>query len=163
MRFWLVLVSLMLASGSLIAADDAPLRKVDLMRIVGRPVLDADTTAEGLFVYLHQGRLFIAATARKDDIARGKKSTYQLRLTTEKTPTQVELGAFSRQKARGSKETWLLSIHVGKRAQKMSLKVDAEVVISDVRVGAGGRTSAAPILLGPLGRRGATSVSLGRY
>jgi hypothetical protein len=158
-----LLLFLALASSAAPAADEGPLRKVDLMRVVGRPVLEADTTAEGLYVYLHQGRLHIAAKARKEDLARGKKSSYQLRLTADSPPTAVELGAFQRQKQRVGKESWLLVIHVGKSAQKMSFKVDGEFVVSDARVGTGGRTNAAPILLGPLGRRGASSVTFGRY
>lgn len=161
--WWAIgLVSLALA-GSAWAADEAPIKKLDLMRIVGRPVLDAEGTPEGLFVFLHQGRLHLAAVPRKEDLARGKKSTYQVRVSMDKAPSSVELGGFSRQRQKGAKETWLLTVHVGKRAQKMSFKPEGEVVVSEARVGAGGRAGVAPILLGPLGRRGASAVSLGRY
>lgn len=146
-----------------LAADEGPVRKIDVMRIVGRPVLDAESAPEGLYLYLHQGKLHLAAVARKEDLSRGKKSTYQLRLNMDKAPASVQLGAYQRQKQKGSKESWLLTVHVGKRPQTMSFAFDGEVEVSDARVGTGGRTAAAPILLGPLGRRAASSVSLGRY
>lgn len=153
----------LLSASSLLAAEEEPLRKVDLMRIVGRPVLDAESTPEGLYVYLHQGRVHIGAKARQEDLARGKKSSYQLRITTEKPPIGLDLGTFTRQRLKGGKDTSLFVVHVGKRPQRMSFKFEGELVVSDARVGAGGRTTAAPILLGPLGRRGASAVTLGRY
>lgn len=162
-RFWLSLAMSMSLAASAFAADEPPIKRQDVMRIVGRPVLDAETTPEGVFAYLHQGKLHLAAVARREDLARGKKSVYQLRVSLDKAPSAVELGGFSRQKQKGAKETWLLTVHVGKRAQKMSFKVDGEVILSEARVGTGGRSAPAPLLLGPLGRRAAGTVSLGRY
>lgn len=149
-------VLLLLLPLSALAAEE-PLKKIDRMKLVGPPVLD-DTTAPGLYLWIEDGWFQLAAVT---DLPFGTKKrrlkTYAITVSSTK-PITEKLGGFKR--AGGSETGFTAHVAVGAHPERGRFKTEGEVVISNVETEQG---HSVPIFVGPLAKRAATSVRIGRF
>jgi hypothetical protein len=142
MRALLVAVLLVLAPQA--PSKEAPVRKLDRTKAVGAPVLD-EKAAEGIYVWLEDGWFNVAA------VAHPKKRKKQMSVTVRasKSIDKAE-GDFARRAQGGG---IAFRAPVGALPVKGRFKTDGEITVS----------TAHALFVGPLSRKAASPLSIGRY
>ena len=138
-----LIAALLLLAAPTKEPKDAPLKKVDRTMAVGAPVLD-EKTQEGIYVWLEDGWFNVAAVSR----ARSKRSmSVAFRATKKIEKTE---GDFTKRDQSGGIN---LSASVGEVAVKGRFKTEGEVTVKTTH----------PLYIGPLSKKAASTVSIGRY
>ena len=137
--------------GLVAASPTAPIRKVDRMRVVGGPVLDAETRP-GVYVWVEDGFFRVAVVGRRE-----RRSTLRVRLETTAAFGAADLGDF-RATTVGARRI-VLEARVQRVPAQARFKTDGELVVSEARI----NRRTAPIFVGPLSARAAARVRIGRY
>lgn len=139
-------------------AEPAPLKKVDRMRVVGPPVLDA-TAAEGVYFWLEDGWYYLGATTTLPfGVKKAPHKTMRVHLAFAEDVTAEELGPFK--KDDGGERFLELEVVVGAHPERGRFKTEGTVTIQEAKLEGGG---AVPIFVGPLAKRAAAGVRIGRF
>jgi hypothetical protein len=160
MRFGGVLLPLLLelsfvGLGTPAGADNR-IHKIDRTKVVGPPVLD-DTAAEGVYIWLEDGWFQLAAVTNLPFGTKKKRTkTYTLSVASTQ-PIQEKLGRFK--KTGGREKAISLRVVVGPRAERGMFKTEGDITVSVVEVA--GRPAA--LYVGPLSKRAASTVKIGRF
>jgi hypothetical protein len=139
-----------------LARADEPLKKIDRAKVVGPPVLDASAEA-GVYVWLEEGWYQIAAVTNLPfGTQKRMTKTYKVAISSTKEITD-KLGSFK--KERGGSKDMKLSVTVGATAERAQFKTEGDVTVSGAVEG----KHTIPIFVGPLSKRGAAAVRIGRF
>lgn len=141
----LLLAALFLLAPGAPAKRSKPLQQLDRTKAVGAPVLD-EKTKEGVYVWLEDGWFNVAAVARSKK--RKKQMSVSVRSTKKIAKTEGDFGARAQ-----SNTTLSLSARVGEVPVKGRFKTEGDVTVS----------SSHALFVGPLSKRAAATVSIGRY
>lgn len=134
-----------------------PLRVVDRMKVVGAPVLD-ETTAEGVYVWIEDGTVRVAAVPKAASGAqKPRRRTFAVRVESNQTITAVSGGDFEIRGA-GSGSVNLAAKLTSAPAQ-VTLRTQGEVVVAAASADGKG----VPIFVGPLASRAVPGVRIGRF
>lgn len=141
----LLLLALLLAPVAARAkTKEAPVRRLDRTKVVGAPVLD-EKARPGVYLWVEDGWFQVAAVAKKGR----RKARVKVRVDATKKIRKVR-GDFSVRRARSG---LVLTAAVGSVPVKGKFKTGGNVTISADEA----------IFVGPLARRAARSVTIGRY
>lgn len=152
----LTAAAVLFSAGFARAADDEPLKKIDRARVVGPPVLDASAAA-GIYVWLEEGWYQIAAVTNLPyGTQKRMTKTYKVAISSTKEISD-KLGSFK--KERGGQKDMKLSVTVGATAERAQFKTDGDITVSGALEG----KRAIPIFVGPLSKRAAATVHIGRF
>jgi hypothetical protein len=122
---------------------EPPLKKVDRTKAVGAPVLD-EKAPEGIHVWLEDGWFHVAAVSRAK-----RKRTMTVSVRSSKKIDKTEGDFSARAQSRGVN----FSASVGEVPVKSRFKTEGEITVSTNH----------PLFVGPLSKRAASSLSIGRY
>lgn len=123
---------------------EAPVRRLDRTKVVGAPVLD-EKAKPGVYVWVEDGWFQVAAVPKKG----ARKTRVKVRVDATSKIAKVR-GDFSVRRARSG---LLMTAAVGSVPVKGRFETSGDVTISaDER-----------IFVGPLAKRAAKSVTIGRY
>jgi hypothetical protein len=138
------------------AAEDEPVKKIDRAKVVGPPVLDGSGPA-GFYIWLEDGWYQLAAVTNLPFGTKKRMTrTYHVAIASTKDLTE-KLGAFKKES--GAQREIKLTVVVGATVERARFKTDGDVTISAAADG----NRALPIYVGPLSKRGAATVRIGRF
>lgn len=133
-----------------------PIAKIDRTRVVGAPVLTEESTP-GIYVWLEDGELRFAAVPRPPDKKnRPRVDRYAVKVISTK-PVKRKSGDF--RVAGGGAQKMRLEAVVKQQVARGAVKTKGDVKITDASRG-GKRV---PIFVGPLAKRAAPTVEIGRF
>lgn len=133
---------------------ERPIERLDRTRAVGAPVLDDETKA-GIYVWLEDGEYRIAAVPH--DKKRPKNETIVVKLASTKDVTTKDLGDFTKV---GAGRAFSLKVRVKQEVARGALVTEGDLTVSGAKLGNG---KALPIFVGPLAKRAASTVIIGRF
>ncbi len=161
-RFILLIAAGILASAGLSGPAHAkkapkkarPIERLDRTRAVGAPVLD-DAAKAGVYVWIEDGEYRFAAVPH--DKKRPRNETYVVKVSASKDVKTKALGDFAKA---GAGRSFALRARVKNEVARGAIETDGNVTVSGAHVASGKRL---PIFVGPLAKRAAATVTIGRF
>lgn len=129
-----------------------PVQRLDRTRAVGAPVLD-EKAKPGIYVWLEDGAFRVAAVP----FEKKRRDNYVVKLRGSKKLKVVPRGDFA---ARGGGKSVTLRVRAKEEVAKSAVETEGDLEIYGARSGSGKRLA---IFVGPLAKRAASSVRIGRF
>lgn len=152
LRTWGFVAAVLVAGVSTAVAADRPVRRMDRMWAVGAPVID-DRAQAGVYVWLEERALQLAAFP-----GLGGRGVFRVRVTGTRPLVLDGLGDFKVVGRRGDRDVVLQARTKG-RAARGKVSCDGDVSFTDVTRG----RNSTSLWVGPLAKRGAKRVVIGRF
>lgn len=141
---------------------DEPIKQIDRKKVVGPPVLD-ERASEGIYVWLEDGCFQLAAVTDLPFGSRKRRTkTFTIHVSST-MPITEDAGAFKKTggKTGAGGNTWIAEVVAGPEPERRQFKTEGEITILEVH--AEGKKGPLPIYVGPLAKRAAAGVKIGRY
>lgn len=155
MRLWAIL-AVALAFGAGFARGEDKLSKIDRSRVIGTPVLES--APRGIHVWLEDGWYRVAAVSALPVGSQKKmRRSFGVTVRSTKVIKAIELDEWKR--SGGTEQILVLRVSAGPEPEIMRFKTDGDLMISAATMEEAG----VAIFLGPLSKRAASTVTVGRY